>query len=529
MQQPCTWVLTLVPAVLMWTSGFATVAFRQDGARYWRVFTALSIGAAIITVLNLALTAASPVEMGLTHSPEPGGWWWLSPFGACLAMLVQVIGTVIGIFSARYLSGEPGQRRYVAAFSVVLGLVQLLIVSDHWLMIIVCWAMTGVALERLLCFYTERPFAQLAALKKRAADRLADVFLIAAAGLAYWQVGSGSIFDLMHFVASHGTTPVLEASALCLVVAVIFRTALMPAHGWLIQVMEAPTPVSALLHAGVVNLGGFVLIRFAPLISHAPWARGALVAFGLMTAVFAGIVMLTRISIKVGLAWSTVAQMGFMVLECGLGLYSLAAMHIIGHSLYKAHRFLAASTVVRETRLRQFMQAASPSVVSLVAAPVAAMLIVFLAQSVWIHPNWPRWWSVILAFAWSPLLWLPANRPGHAQFNLKLGVSGLVAIAGLTLLTSLGHLLPFGLHDTPNDLLGLLTLTGMALLYGIQATLRVRPDVIEPWRRWSYAGYYLDERYTRLILRWRANTWMPKSMVHPAVASQTSAYAGSVR
>ncbi|WP_264836966.1 proton-conducting transporter transmembrane domain-containing protein, partial [Klebsiella oxytoca] len=128
--------------------------------------------------------------------------------------------------------------------------------------------------------------------------------------------------------------------------------AVLPVHGWLIQVMEAPTPVSALLHAGVVNLGGFVLIRFAPLLEQAGIARALLLVFGLGTAVLAGMVMLTRISIKVRLAWSTVAQMGFMLLECGLGLYTLAALHLVGHSLYKAHVFLSASTVVRQTRLQ---------------------------------------------------------------------------------------------------------------------------------------------------------------------------------
>ena len=103
------------------------------------------------------------------------------------------------------------------------------------------------------------------------------------------------------------------------VLAAVLKTALLPLHGWLIQVMEAPTPVSALLHAGVVNIGGFILIRLAELISLAPVAQVVLVVAGSLSAVLAGLVMLSRVSIKVRLAWSTCAQMGFMLAQCGLG------------------------------------------------------------------------------------------------------------------------------------------------------------------------------------------------------------------
>ena len=106
------------------------------------------------------------------------------------------------------------------------------------------------------------------------------------------------------------------------------------------------------------------MIRFAPLLEHAALARGLLLAFGLVTAVLAGMVMLTRVTIKVRLAWSTVAQMGFMLVECALGLYTLAALHLIGHSLYKAHAFLSASTVVRQTRLQALHTASAPSTLS---------------------------------------------------------------------------------------------------------------------------------------------------------------------
>jgi len=110
--------------------------------------------------------------------------------------------------------------------------------------------------------------------------------------------------------------------------------------------METPTPVSALLHAGVINAGGFLLIRFADVMVLAPGVLAALVMFGGFTALFGGLVMLTQPAVKTSLAWSTVAQMGFMILECGLALFPLALLHIVAHSLYKAHSFLASGGAV---------------------------------------------------------------------------------------------------------------------------------------------------------------------------------------
>jgi NADH:ubiquinone oxidoreductase subunit 5 (subunit L)/multisubunit Na+/H+ antiporter MnhA subunit len=125
------------------------------------------------------------------------------------------------------------------------------------------------------------------------------------------------------------------------------KTAAFPVHGWLTEVMEAPTPVSALLHAGIINAGGVLLIRNAELVQASPGAMAALVMLGGATALFGAIVMLTQSAVKTALAWSTVAQMGFMLLQCGLGLWTLALLHIIAHSLYKAHAFLASGGAVR--------------------------------------------------------------------------------------------------------------------------------------------------------------------------------------
>jgi NAD(P)H-quinone oxidoreductase subunit 5 len=118
-------------------------------------------------------------------------------------------------------------------------------------------------------------------------------------------------------------------------------------HGWLTEVMEAPTPVSALLHAGIINAGGVLLIRLADLVQASPGAMAALVMIGGFTALFGAVVMLTQSAVKTALAWSTVSQMGFMLLQCGLGLWALALLHIVAHSLYKAHAFLSSGGAVQ--------------------------------------------------------------------------------------------------------------------------------------------------------------------------------------
>lgn len=295
----------------------------------------------------------------------------------------------------------------------------------------------------------------------------------------------------------------LHISAVCLVLAVMIRTALFPVHGWLIQVMEAPTPVSALLHAGVINLAGFVLIRFAPLLQKVIVASWLLVIFGLLTALLAGLVMLTRTSIKIRLAWSTVAQMGFMILECGLGLYTLAVMHLLGHSFYKAHAFLSSSSIVHQYKLRLLRMTGKVSPTSLILAPIMSIGLILLVKYMLINSTWPWWWSVILALAWAPMLWTVSydGKPHSVHF-----ITGLMMIVILAVMASLLHHFPFGTTDIVNTQTGIFALIGMAVMYSMLVILKLKPSRISAFQRWSYAGFYVDEAYTRLALKlWPIN------------------------
>ncbi len=131
-----------------------------------------------------------------------------------------------------------------------------------------------------------------------------------------------------------------------LMLGAVTKSAQFPFHVWLPQTLETPTPVSALMHAGVVNAGGYLIIRASPMLVYSPGVLETLAVVGGFTACFAAIVMITQTSVKKMLAYSTVAQMGFMMLQCGLGAFSLAMLHIMAHSLYKAYTFLDCGGVI---------------------------------------------------------------------------------------------------------------------------------------------------------------------------------------
>ncbi len=491
----------LTPLVAMTVIGGLSLWPTMSVRVRWRLLLIASTLGLAAVALALALAAwDAPAETGGVGL----GPLRVSVLGLVIALLVQFLGVVIGRFSARYLDGERGQKGYITALSGTLAGVQLLVLADHWVLLIAAWASVGITLQRLLCFYPERPFARLAAHKKFIADRVADVLLVVAAIMAWNTVGSGSLSALWTHVAAHGMSPALHISALATVLAVVLRTALFPVHGWLIQVMEAPTPVSALLHAGVLNLGGFVLIRFAPLLEQAPVARTLLVLVGLATAVLAGMVMLTRISIKVRLAWSTVAQMGFMVLECGLGLYTLAVLHLLGHSLYKAHAFLSSAGIVREVRLRRLRVAEPISALSVWLAPVVSTCAVAVVLGLMNTSAWPWWWTVVIGLAWAPMMWCSTTDAAEA---LRAYSWGALMVAGLALAALLVHQVPIGIMDHPHHGFGVMAMVGMLGLYVCLVLLQLRPQVLGTWRRWAYAGFYVDEAYTRAALRLWPSHW----------------------
>jgi NAD(P)H-quinone oxidoreductase subunit 5 len=218
--------------------------------------------------------------------------------------------------------------------------------SGTLVQLVLAWIGTSLFLHQLLLFYPERVEAQRAAKKKWIVSRAGDVALLAATLILMVSYGTGDIASILAQASDGQATASTLWVAGLLALAALLKSAQFPTHGWLTEVMETPTPVSALLHAGVINAGGFLLIRFADVMLLAPGVLAVLVMIGGFTALFGGLVMLTQSAVKTSLAWSTVAQMGFMILQCGLALFPLALLHIVAHSLYKAHAFLASGGTV---------------------------------------------------------------------------------------------------------------------------------------------------------------------------------------
>ncbi|WP_282282849.1 NADH-quinone oxidoreductase subunit L [Pseudomonas sp. PS02302] len=437
--------------------------------------------------------------------------------GLAMAGLISLLALVIIEYSRRYLEGEAGQRRYVLALLATLAAVATVVTSGNLLLMAGAWILSSLCLHQLLTFYPERPQAVVAAHKKFLASRLADVSLLLATLLLVQADGSSQLALIPAAVnaqvqAGGALGWELQGAALLLALTVILKSAQLPVHGWLIQVMEAPTPVSALLHAGVVNLGGFVLLRFAPLLSAAVPAQSLLVLVGGLTTVLAALVMMTRISIKVRLAWSTCAQMGLMLLECGLGLYELALVHLLAHSLYKAHAFLAAGETVAHARQHALQpQAAALDLNGLVRALLVAALMLALLQGLW------AW---LLPSHALPLVALTLPAIGLAPWTLRrdqpaygLLMFGLLLGAYLLWHQAAGWILGQHLAAAPLPL-ALVAMVMLVGLYLLQSLLLARPRGALAQRLYplAFAGFYLDEHFTRLTFRlWPARVPQPLS------------------
>ena len=289
-----------------------------------------------------------------------------------MLVLVSFISWVICQYSIRYLDGEQRQGTFFRWTAFTIGSVSLMVISGNLLMFIACWIATSLGLHSLLLHYSDRPAARRAAWTKFFISRLGDGALLAAMLLLYREFKTLD-FDKMFAAldALPAATPSMQAISFLLVLGALSKSAQFPFHTWLPQTMETPTPVSALMHAGIVNAGGYLLIRTSPLISHTPWAMTTLAVVGGITALFAAIVMTTQTSIKKSLAYSTIAQMGFMILQCGLGAYSSAMLHIIAHSLYKAYAFLSSGSAVAD---RQSQKNTQPAAAGVSTATYAAAL-----------------------------------------------------------------------------------------------------------------------------------------------------------
>ncbi len=338
------------------------------------------LGALVIAVFVFTSGAmVSPVigvgEIGLSLR--------LDALSVAMMWLVTFLGALLIQFTRNYLDGDPRQSVFFSHLYLTIGAVLLLVLSGNLWQLVLAWVGTSFALHRLLVFYPQRPRAIRAARKKFIVARTSDVCLVIAAiliGQAFGTTDIGAIHAAASEALAANTAPgSIGIAAILVVIAAALKSAMFPFHGWLLEVMETPTPVSALLHAGLLNAGTFLVVRLGETVFLSTPALILLMAIGGFTAIFASSAMIAQSSVKVSLAYSSAAHMGFMLMLCGFGAHSVAIMHLIAHSFYKAHAFLSSGSIVEYVQNTGSQKLnAVPHPLSLLAN-LAASLLVFLA------------------------------------------------------------------------------------------------------------------------------------------------------
>lgn len=369
--------LVAAPVALI---GVGLFAYTMPGLRPRAVLTAarvVTLGVLVAAVVSATIVfTAGAVASPLVGFGDFGVSVRLDAVTAVMFLLVAFVGAIVVQYSRNYLDGDPRQGLFMGRMCFTLAAVVALMLAGNLPLFVAAWIVTSLTLHRLLAFYHDRHKAVLAARKKFIFARLGDLCLIGAAVLL---IGAFDTVDIGEIIAAAAGADTVAGSvhgaAWLLVGAALLKSAQFPFQGWLPEVMETPTPVSALLHAGIINAGGFLIIRFADVMVHTGSALGFLAVVGGFTALFGAVVMLTQNSVKVALAWSTVSQMGFLLLQCGLGLFPLAILHIVAHSAYKAHAFLASGSVVELARAAWLPDKAAPRTGTVLLALAMALVL----------------------------------------------------------------------------------------------------------------------------------------------------------
>jgi NAD(P)H-quinone oxidoreductase subunit 5 len=300
-------------------------------------------------LLTIPLSADRPfVTLGLS----------IDVLSGLVGTTVLVIGAVVSRFSFKYLEDDPNRSLFMKNLSWTMSSVLMMLMSQNLILFFGAWVLTSYFLHQLLTHFHLRKEALKAARQKFWISRVGDLFILSSS-LMIFLIFKTLDFDLIFnavndekFVIANDAS--IHIAAFLLILGAMAKSAQFPFHFWLPNTMETPTPVSAIMHAGIINAGGYLIIRMSPLLAVAPMSLMLLAFVGGFTIFYAVLVMLTQTNIKKSLAYSTIAQMGFMMLQCGLGVFHLAVLHIVAHAFYKAYVFLSANTATDLGKLQRY-------------------------------------------------------------------------------------------------------------------------------------------------------------------------------
>ena len=301
---------------------------------------------ALATAVWVALRGPLVVAVHVGHGQVLIGLW-ANQLTVVLMVLVCVVGAVVQSFSLRYLQGDPTARRFIATANVVVASMAVVCTSATVTVLVVAWVAAGAAFLVVLGCRLDLPGVRAATWRAWRMFAVGDLALVTAAILVWVRDGNVDLVSTgaLREATAHlgGLTTVI---ALLVAMAALTRSAQGLFGRWLPGTVSAPTPTSALLHAGVVNGGGVLLVRLGVLAGGSLLAMVGIFAVAGLTATVATVVMTHKADVKGTLVYSTMGQMGFMIAECAVGAYLAAIVHLIGHALYKATLFFGSGSQV---------------------------------------------------------------------------------------------------------------------------------------------------------------------------------------
>lgn len=496
-----------------------------------RMSTASTVTGLVIAVICCFMVVNdSLLETGLIGFQGLGISFRLDALSVVMLTMTALLSYIIVRFSLNYLDGDQRQGIFLGRLAATIASVQLLVLSGNLLILWIAWILTSISLHRLLIFYENRPGAQIAARKKFILARLGDVCLLAAVILLYNQFGTGDLETIFAAIRDHQSAGSswagLEPVAVLLVLVALLKSAQFPTHGWLIEVMETPTPVSALLHAGLLNAGPFLIIRMAYIVDASVYAPYILVGVCGFTALFGSVVYLTQTSVKTALAYSSIAHMGFSLFICGLGVYPAAMLHLVAHSFYKAHSFLSSGSVIdvlRGSKIASPAKTVSPAKV--IIGMLLALVVYTAFAFVWgVDPQKELALLVVgavIVLGLSRIFTLAIDSKAGVKLFLRAGLLAMiVTIAFLSLEAGSHHILSSQLPELSMPGFGELALAGIILMLFVATVLiQTLAPVLSYNSRYSALiihiknGLYVNAIFDRMVSALRIHAPENKEVV----------------
>ncbi|MFT5659571.1 MAG: NADH-quinone oxidoreductase subunit L [Sulfurimonas sp.] len=337
-----------------------------------------------------------------------------------LVPYVAILGLVIRRYATKYMWDEAGYKRFFILLNFIFSSIYLLVMSNNLIVLALAWQLMSVGLYLLVSFNVASKTAVKNARWTMYIHKSADFVFLLAVILTYKAFGSFDLDTLRETWLIMSESPIEDPMIFVVgflyLLAAMMKSAIVPFHIWLPYTSEAPTPVSALMHAGVVNVGGILLNKLAYLLILSPLVLNIAFVIGLFTAIFASMLMLVVSDIKRSLGYSTVGQMGYMIMEVGLGAFSLAVYHLIVHGIFKATLFLESGSLIKSARLdpniperlsyktfsEEDTKYKSTKTFKLMAIFTIVPVIAFIAAKLVLAPEFFEFNAaiVILAFAW---------------------------------------------------------------------------------------------------------------------------------